>query len=205
MHPRQQMVETYMAYRLSSLARDPNEGRVKALLANLRRGIGKKPGDMPELWGLLFADIPEELLSKTGEPTREEWSLYTALTLYALHQQSKKIREKNMHCRKDEGRLGRAVGRLVSNDDDRERVARRFNAFATASDMQEAAYHLRGLVQLLRAQDIPLDYVRLAGELYRFQNPDEAPGVRLAWGQDFYRVKHNDDQNDEEGTVEDHA
>lgn len=205
MNPRQQMVETYMERRLNALARDPNEGRVKAQLANLRRGIGKRPGELPELWGLLFADIPEELLSRNGEPTREEWSLYTALTLYALHQQSRNLREKNMHCEQEEGRLGRAVGRLVSDEDDRERVARRFNAFATASDMQEAAHHLRGLVQLLRAEDIPLDYVRLAGELYRFQNPNDAPGVRLIWGQDFYRVKHDDEQKDKEGTVENHA
>lgn len=205
MNPRQQMVETYMDRRLNELARDPNEGRVKAHLANLRRGIGKTPGDMPELWGLLFGDIPEELLSRNGEPTREEWAIYTALTLYALHQQGRNLREKNMHAKHDEGRLGCAVGRLVRDEDDRERVARRFNAFATASDMQEAAHHLRGLVQLLRGEDIPLDYVRLAGELYRFQSPNDAPGVRLGWGQDFYRVKHDDEQKNKEGTVENDA
>ena len=53
----------------------------------LRRGIGKMPGDIPELWNILFDGLPEELMSKVGDPSYAEWSIYTALTLYALHQQ----------------------------------------------------------------------------------------------------------------------
>ena len=198
MNERQQMVEKYMARQLHHLANDPNDSRVRAELANLRRGIGRKPGDLPELWGLLFADLPEELMSKSGEPTAAEWAIYTALTLYAQHQQGKSIREKNMHCREDFGRLGCAISRLVSGEEERERVARRFNAFATANDMQEAAYYLRGLVQLLRAKDIPLDYVQLARDLFDFQSPVSAANVRLRWGQDFYRMKKNDEDTNSE-------
>lgn len=182
-----QAVGDYVSRRLNEYSRNAKEGYVRAHLAQLRRGIGRIPGDEPEIWGILFADMPEEMMSRNGEPTREEWAVYTALTLYALHQQGRDVREKNMHRRNN--RLGQAVAGLVKSEEDRERVARRFNAFATASDMQEAAYYLRGLIQLLRAEDIPLDYVRLAQELYLFQDPDEAPKVRLQWGQDFYRKK----------------
>lgn len=175
MNSRERMVEAYMAQRLSSLSRAPNGSRVRAQLAGLRRGIGKKPGDMPELWGMLFADMPEEMMSRNGAPTREKWAVHTALSLYAQHQQGRNLHEKNMHCEQDVGRLDRAVGLLVSDEDDRQRVARRFNAFATASDMQEAEYPLRGLVQILCGEDILLDYVRLAGELYRFRNLNDAP------------------------------
>lgn len=194
----------YVVQTLNKLASDPNEARVRARLAELRRGVGRRPGDMPELWGLLFSDMPEAMLSDGGEPTRAEWAAYTALTLYALHQQSRDVRRENMY---QEGQgLGRAVGRLVKSEDDRERVARRFNAFATADDMQEAAHHLRGLVQLLRAEGIPMDYVRLALDLYDFQFPESAPGVRLRWGQDFYRRnKADDERNDEEERNENHA
>lgn len=207
MNEQRKMLEAYMARRLNSFVRDPNESRVRATLANLRRGIGRKPGEMPELWGLLFADMPEALMSRNGEPTRAEWAAYTALTLYALHQQGKSIRDKNMHTTEEFGRLGRAVGRLVTNDDERERVARRFNAFATANDMQEAAHYLRGLVQLLKAEDFPLDYIRLASDLYSFQNPNFVSSVRLTWGQDFYRMKQDDNtMNDaEKGQEDDHA
>ena len=189
-------VGDYVSRRLNEYGRNAKEGYVRAHLAQLRRGIGRIPGDAPEIWGTLFADMPEEMMSWNGKPTKEEWAVYTALTLYALHQQSRDVREENMHRRNI--RLGQAVAGLVKSEDDRERVARRFNAFATAGDMQEAAYHLRGLIQLLRAENIPLDYVRLAQELYRFQDPDEAPKVRLAWGQDFYRIKKSETKEEKE-------
>ena len=189
-------VKSYVRRRLELWQHEPNPHQIRADLANLRRGIAKAPGDLPELWGLLFRDFPEELMSSTGEPTWAEWAVSGALTLYALHQQSRDVREENMHRRNI--RLGQAVAGLVKSEDDRERVARRFNAFATAGDMQEAAYHLRGLIQLLRAENIPLDYVRLAQELYLFQDPDEAPKVRLKWGQDFYRMKKSETKEEKE-------
>ena len=209
MTQRKQAVAAYMRERLGELRADSNESRVRAQLANLRRGIGRKPGDMPELWGMLFAEMPEEMLSQNGQPTREEWAIYTALTLYALHQQSSKISEQNMHAaEKPENRLGRAVARLVKDEEnDRERIARRFNAFATADDMLTAAHHLRGLIQLLRAEEIPLDYVHLAENLYDFQNPDFRPGVRLEWGQDFYDKSRaaNEAHDEQKGQDESHA
>lgn len=205
MESMQRQIEDYMRRRLSDFASDPNAGRVRAQLATLRRGVGRKPGDMPDLWGLLFADMPEEMMSRTAEPTAAEWAAYTALTLYATHQQGTEINRQNMHTGQDAGRLGKAVARLVKNADDRERIARRFNAFATASDMTEAAHHLRGLIQLLRVEEIPLNYIRLAGDLYRFQNPEYAPDVRLSWGQDFYWRKPDETDDGQEGQVDSHA
>lgn len=205
MESMQRQIEDYMRRRLSDFASDPNAGRVRAQLATLRRGVGRKPGDMPDLWGLLFADMPEEMMSRTAEPTAAEWAAYTVLTLYATHQQGTEINRQNMHTGQDAGRLGKAVARLVKNADDRERIARRFNAFATASDMTEAAHHLRGLIQLLRAEEIPLNYIRLAGDLYRFQNPEYAPDVRLSWGQDFYWRKPDETDDGQEGQVDSHA
>ena len=209
MTQRKQAVAAYIRERLGELRADPNESRVRAQLANLRRGIGRKPGDMPELWGMLFAEMPEEMLSQNGQPTREEWAVYTALTLYALHQQGSKISEQNMHAAgKPENRLGRAVARLVKNEEkDRDRIAKRLNAFATADDMLTAAHHLRGLIQLLRAEEIPLDYVHLAENLYDFQNPDSRPSVRLEWGQDFYVKPRtaNEAHDEQKGQDESHA
>ena len=154
-----------------------NDSSIRAQLAQLRRGIGSKPGDMPELWGILFSDMPEALLSKSGEPTQAEWAVYTALTLYALHQQGRSPDSENMH--KDGVRLGQALAQLAPTDEDKERVARRFNSLATSGDMAEAAYYLRGLIQLLRAEGIGLDYVLLAQDLFSFQFPKLAPEVRL--------------------------
>lgn len=76
-------VKSYVRRRLESWQHEPNPHQIRADLANLRRGIGKAPGDLPELWGLLFRDFPEELMSSTGEPTWAEWAVSGALTLYA--------------------------------------------------------------------------------------------------------------------------
>ena len=73
-------VKSYVRRRLESWQHEPNPHQIRADLANLRRGIGKAPGDLPELWGLLFRDFPEELMSSTGEPTWAEWAVSGALT-----------------------------------------------------------------------------------------------------------------------------
>ena len=166
-----------------------DDSACKAELANLRRGLGYLPGDIPELWGSLFGavyDNPDKcrFFSKDGTPTREEWAIYLALTLFALHQQSKDIHTECMNVEKQG--LGRAVRWLVHNDDDEERVRHRFNSVATAQDISSLAYHLRSLIQLLSADKIGLDYPQLAADIYRYQNTVQRPRVRLQWGRDFY-------------------
>lgn len=60
------------------------EPQRRAELAELRRGVGRQPGDLPALWGALLADMPEQLQGSNG-PSKAEWAVYTALTLFALH------------------------------------------------------------------------------------------------------------------------
>ena len=83
--------------------------------------------------------------------------------------------------------IGRAVASMVDGEDDLKRLQSRFNRFATAADMPEAVTHLRGIVGLLKANSVKLDYPRLARELYQYQFYDGAQRVRLSWGEDFYR------------------
>ena len=184
MNDRKKQVMSFVRKILMYWQTEPNPHLVRADLANLRRGIGKKPGELPQLWELLFRDFPEELMSQNGNPTWEEWAVCGALTLYAMHQQGN---DQKMHM--DGQRLGIAIGSLADGDEDHLKpVQRRFNAFATAKGMPECLHHLRGLIQLLRRDGIPLDYVELAGDLYVFQTPDGAARIRLQWGQDFYRT-----------------
>lgn len=177
----------YVAKRLSALSQHRESPAVTAQLAELRRGIGKKPGELPQLWGSFLLDMPEELLGKGDEPSKAEWAVYITLTMYALHQQGK---AEPVYQAGDEHRLGRAVGRMVQNEDDRERVAKRFASLALAEDMSGLAHHLRGIIQLLKAQDIPLDYIDLAGDIFWFQTT-VADSVRLKWGRDFYWQNNN--------------
>ena len=174
--------------------------RQRAELAELRRGIGHQPGDLPALWGSFLEAMPESFWGGEG-PSHAEWAVYLALTMYALHQQGKDTSSMN-----EQGMtLGKAVRRLAEKNAassgqnwDESSVLRRFNALATAASMPEAAHHLRGIVQLLRREDIPLDYPQLAEDLYKFQFIDYAANVRLQWGRDLYYNANAAEQNDTE-------
>ena len=171
--------------RISEILNSGNSGAQKAILANLRQGVGHVPGEIPQLWGAYLQEMPEELYSQSGKPSRAEWAVYTALTLFALHQQGHDPSKDPMN--KTGCPFGCAVAKLVHSEDEKERVLRRFNAAATASDIAETAYHLRTLIQMLRGEGIPLDYPALAKDLYFYQNVELSPSIRLKWGQDFYR------------------
>ena len=93
---------------------------------------------------------------------------------------------------------GRGAAQRVSDEGDMNRVLRRFNETATSSGMEELEHHLRGLVNMLRAEGIPLDYPHLAGELFAYQSPEQAAQVRLGWGRDFYRYAGRSRQENEE-------
>ena len=153
------------------------------VLAELRRGIGKKPGELPQLWGYFLESMPENFYGDK-EPSRAEWAIYTVLTLYALHQQGKSLETDVMY---QEGQtFGKAVANLVHNENDKERVIRRFNTIATAASIEETVHYLRCMIQLLRNENIGLDYPALAGNIFLYQFPEFSSQVRLKWGQDFY-------------------
>lgn len=166
----------------------------RGMMANIRRGIGKHPGEIPEIWGVIFDNLPEELCGNK-EASKAEMAIYTALTLYALHQQGKDVPAHMAGIS-----FGRAAAKLVENDDDKERILRRINLVVTAVSMQDLAYHLRSMVQLMKIKDIQLDYARLARDIYNFSDPNMANNVKLSWGRDFYRElnskKHTDEENE---------
>lgn len=183
-----QDVKAYVGRRLQKLRSLPEPQR-RAELAKMRRGIGHRPGELPELWGAFLQEMPEAFQGSNG-PTHAEWAVYLALTLYALHQQGSEA------CMDQPGStLGCAVRQLaeqtvaVGQDWTESSVLRRFNALATAQEITEISHHLRGMIQLLRNGGIPLDYPQLAADLYGLQcdDPQVPANVRLRWGQDLYR------------------
>ncbi len=173
-----------------------DDSTVRARLAELRHGIGSAPGEFPLLWGMIFEDLPEKMLGKYGKPSKEEWALFDALTLYALHQQGNDLRTNNMNAAGVS--LGKAACRLVYADggtgDDRERVSRRFNQIALAEDIDSLTYYLRTFIPLLRGAGIGLDYAELARDIYLCQTENGRASVRLRWGQDYYSSDYKDEE-----------
>lgn len=185
-------IKTTVMRKLKWLSTLP-ENTCRAQLAELRRGVGHAPGDIPALWGMIFSDLPEEYYSKNGEPTAAEWAIYLALTMFACHQQGHDFKSNWMHG--DEIRFGMAVRKLApaadDTDEDLKRIRNRFHRIATASDMGELANHMRSMVKLLSANNVAMDYADLAVDLYRYYFPNARASVRLKWGQDFCRTFEN--------------
>lgn len=186
------LVGEFTYKQIQSLLRQKETSGGRAMLANLRRGVGKTPGELPELWGAFLNELPEELYANNGTPSYAEWAIYLSLTLFALHQQGN-----SQSAHKERISLGNAAAGLMTeqSDDERNRVLRRFGPVVTAKDMSGLSHHLRGLIQLFKANDIGLDYVRLAEDLYDFQFDESRKKVQLRWAQDFYRINKNSDDS----------
>ncbi len=180
-------VQATVDARVASLQRGylANRSDSVAALARLRRAVGKPPGSVLDILDYTLA--PEFVYGwSNDEPSWAETAAHHAMTLYALHQQSQ---PRGMH--QPGRRLGGAVRRLISGSivEPTHPIARRFAMLGTADSLDELVHHLRGVVQLLRANRIPLDYGLLASQLVTWQSPGGPARIRLVWGRDFHLSK----------------
>ena len=159
---------------------DNKSRRARGELAALRRGVSRSPGELPEIWELTRVEVPD---GAGDAPTWEEIAVHTAMTLYAVHQQS---RTEPMF-RPGIG-LGSAAHDLVGRDEENPSARARFNALVTSTTVAELRHHLRSFVSLLRARGIALDHAMLADDVLRFQQPGGAKKVRLAWARQYYSL-----------------
>lgn len=178
--------------RLQPRYRKDNPAAV-ADLARLRRGAGRTAHTVQDHWGLGGLEELADVLAKGHPSVRREHAeeaVYLAVTLWALHQQS--ARDSDMHVPGQT--LGRAVRLLMrkvqaENQADgelNEPLRTRLVRVGTANSIESVAVRLREIVLLLRSAGVPLDYGRLADQLYRWQSPPERADVRREWGREFH-------------------
>lgn len=173
-------VETLPRYRWEYPVRPPRSAHDVvvdgAVLAALRRGIGREPGTVPAMWPYYRA------LNEQGRITPWLRAEHLALTLFGVHQQSK---PDPVH-RRGIG-IGTAMAALrTSGTFSAAAVERRFAAFATATSVTEAETHLRGLITQLRSIKQCIDYTQLTGDFVRWQDPATAGEIRRRWGMQFF-------------------
>lgn len=191
---KQQQIKNCVKKKISWLEKNRDNGSGKAELAALRRGVGRYPGEIPQLMGALLNEMPEELMGRSDTPSFAEWTYYTSVTLYALHQQGQ---SQPMHVEGNH-RLGTATRLLIPSGlpEDNPPILARFNQMAVSANIAELSQHLRGIVTLLRSKSIPLDYIDLADDLYRYQFKDNRDSLRLKWGRDFWRTPRDSKKSD---------
>lgn len=164
-------------------AKTGNSG-YKAELAELRRGVDHIPGNLAKPTGIVLKTIPEEFYGKGNNPSYEEWAVYIALTLFAVHQQGNDPANSIMHHQGQT--LGKAIALLGYGENDKERIIKKVTALISSSDIRELSYYLKTFIYLLRNKNISLDYVSLTDDLYKFQISGYSDSIRLKWGRDFY-------------------
>lgn len=158
-----------------------------AMLARLRRAVGKRPGSDPETWSEVFSGLPDGLAGRGADPSYGEWAVHSALTLYAVHVQCS---DEPAHV--PGVRFGDAVGQLSAGYGGSENgnpYQKRMAEAARSADIEVLAWRLRSLIRLLGRAGIGLDYGMLASDLYWFQFESESihQKVVLAWGRDYAR------------------
>ena len=162
-----------------------NESLGRAEVAALRKGANRAPGELPEIWELTRVEVPD---GAGDAPTWEEVAVHTAMTLYAVHQQSRTTRM----FRPGRG-LGHAARELVGWEEDNDSARKRFNTLVTSTTITELRHHLRNFISLLRARDITLDHAMLVDDIARFQRPGGAKKVRLTWARQYHFLSTTSD------------
>lgn len=166
-------------------------------LAALRSGLGREPGTVPAMWRFHQEEVRNDARERDPWPSRRFIAEHHALTLYGVHQQS---RDDPAH-RPGVG-VGQALRALHATsraEDASKAIDRRFYAAVTATTSGELAYHLRGLVRMLRGLKVPapLDYDQLVRDLASWEGPERRERVRRKWGLDYHASpKDKDDVPD---------
>ena len=153
-----------------------------ARLAKLRRGVGKKPGELPELWEEVLEGIPEEIIGSNAEN-----AIYASLTMFSWHMLGS---SKSVHVK---GRtLGKALYLLIeSKNISTDGLKMKLSAMVKAKTVTEMSVYLRGIISLLRSNGIGLDYGLLAIDIFYLQTQKYKNDVTLRWARDLYKKENN--------------
>ncbi|MCD0452842.1 type I-E CRISPR-associated protein Cse2/CasB [Actinocorallia sp. API 0066] len=149
-------------------------------LAAMRAGLGRGFGEVPRLWPLYRSPVDDEQ-AKHGWVSVDQQAEHAALSLYGLHQQSK---QRSMH--RPGVRPGIALLRLRQHGKfSEDAVDRKVNAAATTTSPEALLISLRGLVDLLRTIDQPMDYDALRRLVRDWHHEDSRRRARRQLAVDY--------------------
>lgn len=154
---------------------EPPERADRAALAALRRGLGKKPGEAPEMFPVLLRLLPVGPMWR-----RHTACAYTIASLFAMHPES--------WDGPGNGRWSRNLGaslRQLQEGPESGGPERRVVSLLNSKD-ENLPEHLRGIVSLLRSRQVPVDWKQLAYDILQWTDPEREVQQRWAtafWGQ----------------------
>jgi CRISPR system Cascade subunit CasB len=152
----------------------------RASLAALRRALGKSPGEAAEAHRYVVPWLPP------SASRRQEEAYYLVAALFAWHQGSWPPTSE----RDDATNLGASLRRLAGRTEG-ESVERRLTVLLN-SHPEDLARHLRHVVGLLKAHEVPIDWAQLLRNVQDWHRLDRR--VQRAWAKAFwgYRTAPDD-------------
>ena len=175
----------------------------KALLANMRNSADKDISNNVDALAYVFSNLSYGEDDRYGELSFMEQAIFTAIQMYAIHQQSNvesvlkfgNDDENESREKKYKANIGDALATLRS--DESESIDKRFNAMITATNFNKLSYHLRQMIKILKSKsDAKVDYAKLAEDLYWFMIGRKEE-VRLSWARSYYKYRKNEEMEGE--------
>jgi CRISPR system Cascade subunit CasB len=143
----------------------------RAMLAELRRGLGKKPGEAPGMFPYVARFVGE----------RNEDVLYLIASLFALHPMSSQY-----------GNMGNHLRTLATNLGDDNATERRFvQLLQQNGDALDVP--LRQHITLLKSKDIPVNWHQLMTDIIRWDNPNRY--VQRNWANAYWKLEQSNNEN----------
>lgn len=183
-----------------------NDSPDKAVLASLRGATSLDSPRAIAAWPTLLGLIDQKYLSYDGKPTYAEIAIFTAVHLYAMHQQGQDhlVYGSTQGTSEQKGlSVFTALARLRADPDNRTAIDRRVYQLLAMTNLEAVVNSLTSLVGIIKSSKLneKIDYALLAENLFGFQlSYERANQVRLRWGEEYYgsdsteRKDNNDKQ-----------
>ncbi len=172
---KQTLDESFIAYLESVLKRDD-----RAILAHLRRGLGKEAGTAMEMF-------PYIARFTNNFYRNEENAYFLVASLFGLYPiYSWKSDEKGRN------NLGKSMSFLK---DDSGSIEKRFVALLN-SDEEDLPNHLRQIISLLKSKDAPINWHKLLRGIKQWNRSDRR--IQREWAKGFWGNKNTEVEKGEE-------
>ncbi|MEZ4705924.1 MAG: type I-E CRISPR-associated protein Cse2/CasB [Caldilineaceae bacterium] len=140
--------------------------RARAVLATLRRGLGKEPGEDANVMRYIVPHLPAE-----APPCRER-PYFLIASLFALHPEQGGT-----------GDMGNHFAAIRQSKPNEDAIERRFTALLNTHE-DDLAYHLRQAVSLCKANRVPVDWHQLFRDVQGWGHPNR--WVQRNWAKSFW-------------------
>ncbi|XWX05449.1 type I-E CRISPR-associated protein Cse2/CasB [Aggregatilineales bacterium SYSU G02658] len=139
----------------------------RAMLAALRRGLGMRPGAVPDMLPYVVPFV------RSGR--WQESTVYLIASLFGLHP-----------SHTPHGNMGAHVRKLAPmQSDGNDAVERRFTALLRTEDV-DLEYPLRQMISLLKTKEIPVNWHQLMSDIARWNHPELRRNVVRRWASSFW-------------------